>query len=123
MSAPISVQSSTAAVAAWCHEHGLRASVVGAWVWVPYAQTGKDAASLRALLPWSTGFRPSKRRQSWYHQCGVEPRTKTPRLGERAKRRTTGRLDRYHRTISAADYVGRGPSWTWYAAGKTSVSG
>lgn len=80
--------SPTAAVASWCVATGLRASVVGRWVWVPYSQLdwkAKDEAErLRALLR-AAGFRTSKRRAAFYHDCGIP-----------ARKRVTGRLEAIH---------------------------
>lgn len=104
--------SPTAAVAAWCIARRLRASVVGRWVWVPYSALTwlpkDEAAALRAELL-AAGFRGSKRRQAYFHECGVP-----------ARKRVTGSLERYHRTISAGDFMRRGPSFSWYAKGRSS---
>ena len=62
----LTATSTTAEVAAWCCSNGLRASVVGSWVWVPYRQLGyhRRDAELKALVMGAGGFRPSKRRQT-----------------------------------------------------------
>ena len=43
--------------------------------------------------------------------CGVSPT---------ATKRCYGKLERYHRTISAADLVGKSANYSWYAKGRSS---
>ena len=51
----------------FCRENNLPADVVGRWVWVNF--TEKPSAEVRQLLK-DYGFRWSKRRGEWAHNCG-----------------------------------------------------
>ena len=51
----------------FCKTHSLPARVVGRWVWVAFDE--KPPAEVRKLLK-EFGFRWSKRRGQWAHNCG-----------------------------------------------------
>jgi hypothetical protein len=51
----------------FCREQSLPARVVGRWVWVKF--DSKPNAEIRQSLK-DFGFRWSKRRQQWSHNCG-----------------------------------------------------
>jgi hypothetical protein len=54
-------------VCEFCRENHLEADVVGRWVWVKFAE--KPSSEIRTLLK-EFGFRWSKRRGEWAHNCG-----------------------------------------------------
>jgi hypothetical protein len=56
---------------AFCREHKLEAEIVGAWVWVTFAEKPDEA--MRQLLR-DFGFRWSARRRKWAHNCGTPSR-------------------------------------------------
>jgi len=51
----------------FCKERNLPARVVGRWVWIKF--DSKPAADVRQALK-DIGFRWSKRRGQWAHNCG-----------------------------------------------------
>lgn len=51
----------------FCKAHNLPARVVGRWVWVKFES--KPPAEVRASLK-AQGFRWSRRRGQWAHNCG-----------------------------------------------------
>ncbi|AQT70094.1 hypothetical protein STSP2_03296 [Anaerohalosphaera lusitana] len=51
----------------FCRQHGFEAELVGKWVWVRFDKR-PDQATRRALK--DIGFRWSKRRGRWAHNCG-----------------------------------------------------
>ena len=51
----------------FCQQNNVPARVVGKWVWVKYS--GNPGSSVRQLLK-DFGFRWSKRRKQWAHNCG-----------------------------------------------------
>ena len=51
----------------FCKSHDLPARVVGKWVWIHFEE--KPSAEIRQALK-DFGFRWSKRRGQWSHNCG-----------------------------------------------------
>jgi len=51
----------------FCKTHHLPADIVGRWVWVKFEE--KPSTETRTLLK-DYGFRWSKRRGEWAHNCG-----------------------------------------------------
>lgn len=51
----------------FCKERNLPARVVGRWVWIKFES--KPAADIRQALK-DAGFRWSRRRSQWSHNCG-----------------------------------------------------
>ncbi|MBW7990168.1 MAG: hypothetical protein FVQ84_09165 [Planctomycetes bacterium] len=51
----------------YCKAENLPARVVGKWVWIKFEN--KPSAEIRAGLK-SMGFRWSRRREQWAHNCG-----------------------------------------------------
>lgn len=96
----LDADSETDTVAAWLLARGLQGAVVGAWLWVSDSMPnritagGEDGAELRELLQ-ANGFRFSKRRSSYFHMCGVRPKSERP----------TGRkLDAMHNVVTVDQY-------------------
>lgn len=93
--------SETDTVAAWVKARGLaQAYVAGAWVWVDdsmpnrLAVGGDLGAELREILK-ANGFDFSRKRNAYFHKCGVQPRAERP----------TGRkLSAMHNTVGVGEY-------------------
>lgn len=95
----ISKDSETPQVVEWCRLAGLRASVVGAWVWVPDSSDNQRLAGSRDILEKelrARGFYLSKRRQEFFHDCTV-PAVKDRKPG--------GKLERFHGASSLDTYA------------------
>ncbi len=67
----IDATSPTEAVAAWAATRQLPAAIVGAWVWVTFADK-PDTATRDALK--TAGFHWNRKRGCWQHACGVKRR-------------------------------------------------
>ena len=78
----------------FCKARSLPARVVGKWVWVKF--DSKPDADIRQALK-DCGFRWSRRRQQWAHNCGVSSRPA----------RSYRPWDKY-RTTMLEDYVNAG---------------
>lgn len=95
----IGKDSETPQVVEWCRLAGLRASVVGAWVWVPDSSDNRRLAGSRDILEKelrARGFYFSKRRQEFFHDCTV-PAVKDRKPG--------GKLERFHGASSLDTYA------------------
>lgn len=92
--------SDTDTVAAWLLARGLDGAVVGAWLWVSDSMPnrikagGEDGTELREILQ-CNAFKFSKRRNSYFHMCGVRPKGERP----------TGRkLERMHNVVPVGEF-------------------
>lgn len=95
----IGKDSETPQVVEWCRLAGLRASVVGAWVWVPDSSDNRRLAGGPEALERelrARGFYFSKRRQQFFHDCTV-PAAKDRKPG--------GKLERFHGASSLDTYA------------------
>jgi hypothetical protein len=59
-------------VVEFCEQHQLDAELVGRWVWVTFSS--KPSAAIRQSLK-DFGFRWSRRRGKWAHNCGHPSRS------------------------------------------------
>ena len=66
------VKAKVSEMISFCNENNFTAEQVGCWIWVSF-ETKPDEAVRRVLK--DAGFRWSRRRKKWAHNCGVKTRS------------------------------------------------
>lgn len=66
------VKAKVAQMIEFCKVRGFNAELVGCWIWVSF-ETKPDEAARKVLK--DAGFRWSKRRGKWAHNCGVKTKS------------------------------------------------